>query len=207
VDEIRADFAIDDITGISEHISFEDDYNLNIVRTMLQSSGTFYVVVGADATAVGGTNYAFRIELVKAASYETEVNNTTGTASGISGAGRAAGVIDVSGDVDVFSFTALSGELVTFAIYGATGANSNGFYDLSGNGSILTPLLEILDGSGTPVASVPWVGSFLSPEVISNGLATAEVTYRAPSAGTYYVRVTATDGLGDATHTHMIEKK
>lgn len=207
VDEVRADFAIDDVTGISEHISFENNFNMNCVRTMLQSSGTVYVVVGAAAAAVGGTNYAFRIELVKASTYETEGNDTTGTAGGLSGAGRAAGMIGASGDQDVFSFTALAGELVTFAIYGATGANSNGFYDFSGNGSILTPILEILDGGGSTVASVPWDGSFLSPEVISNGMASAEVTYRAPSAGTYYVRVTASDGLGDNTHTHMIEKR
>ncbi|HEY3227055.1 MAG TPA: hypothetical protein VGK61_08695, partial [Planctomycetota bacterium] len=207
VDEIRVDFALDDFTGISEHISFESEFDLNCVRTMLQSSGTFYLVVSAEASALAGTDYAFRIERFKASTYETEGNDTTGTASGLSGAGRAAGVIDVSGDQDVFSFTALTGELVTFAIYAATGSYSNGFYDHSGNGSILTPILEILDGVGSSVASISYIGTYLSPEVISNGLATGEVTFRAPSAGTYYVRVTASDGLGDLTYTHMVEKK
>jgi hypothetical protein len=105
------------------------------------------------------------------------VGSTTATAADLAGSGplTAAGIIGPSGDADVFRVTSGAGTL-------SVGA---GVADL---GPDLDILLELLDGSGTLIASDNL------PDVL-----TAAVSMDVPQ-GTYYLRVSGT-GKGSPLQT------
>ena len=178
--------------------------SMAVVRAILPASGTYYVRVSPP----GGTSpYTFQLIQFKASTFETEVNDTTGTADVIPGPGRVSGTIDPIDDVDVFSFTAVQGEVVTFSIYAGPGPQSNGFFAHSGYNSFLFPDLEVVNFSGTLLGSTTYLGSNFSGESVVNGLATIELTFVAPSAGTFYVRVFTTDGTGGPESLYLLEKR
>ena len=160
---------------------------LQVRRTILTSGGTHYVRVSNADNEV----YALKLEAHKTAGFEAEPNGTVGTAGALDGGGRASGVIDVAGDLDLYSFTASTGDLVTFSVYAKAAKSSNGWSPFSGYGSTLEPHARILDAAGVGLAesdfSPPGDHSFA--ESVTNGLATLDVTFVAPADGTYYVEI------------------
>ncbi|HKS16137.1 MAG TPA: hypothetical protein VJU16_02435, partial [Planctomycetota bacterium] len=179
---------------------------MNCVRAILPATGTYYV--GAFALGVL-TDYTFRIERVLDPTFESETNNTPGTADAYPFGGRIGGVIDTAGDVDVFSFQVFQGEVINFSIHAAAGSfavlTPFGYLSHNDYGSLLLPNLEILNAGGTVLATVPYSGADFSGESMTNGLATSGITFRAPSAGTFYLRVSASDSTGSADHLYVLE--
>jgi len=214
--ETAADFVdlflmVDDSTALPQTYSFWGQVGQNCVRATLPADGTYYVRVAPYGGATLSTDYTFQLVLLKQGTFETESNDTPGTADAIPVGNRVAGVIDSSSDVDVYSFTALAGEVVTFSIYagppGPTG--SNGFvqnFAFLGTAE-LAPDLEVVTSVGTVLAATDYFGNFCTGESITNGSATSEITFVAPSAGTFYVRVSSADGTGSAEHIYLLEKR
>jgi len=206
-DFLSLSFMIDDVTLMQRAITTTSVNGLACMRAILPSTGTFYVRVQPDG---GFTTYVFRFELFKDATFETEANDTLPTANAIPGSGRVAGAINASGDVDVFSFTLVANEVATFSIYAGPGSSSNGFSSHAGYTTAfaaLLPDLEVVNSSGTSLGVVPYSGTASSGESVTNGIATSEITVVAPSAGTYYIRVAASDNNGSDDHRYVLEKR
>jgi hypothetical protein len=120
------------------------------------------------------------------------------------------GALDPGTDVDVFGFPAGSGEVITFSVYASGGGSSNGFPSHCGyttNAFPVLPDVEIVDSVGTVLESMPYMGVNQSGESVTNGLATSEVTFVAPASGTYYIRVTSSDGNGDENYRYLLERR
>jgi hypothetical protein len=204
VDFVDLVLMLDDVTFIQSETTFTGVFGLACVRAILPTTGTYYI----RATPVGGlTNYSFQLVQFKTSAFETEANDTPGTAEAIPGPGRVSGIVDPIDDVDVFSFTAVQGEVVTFSIYAGPGPQSDGFNNHSGYGSFLAPDLEVVNASGTLLGTTLYLGANNSGESVTNGLATIELTFFAPSAGTFYVRVFTLDGTGSPEHLYVLEKR
>lgn len=178
-----------------------------VLRTILQTSGTHYVEIIPDPSPVV-TPYAFVIERFKSAAYEVEANNVIATANALDGNGRAAGVIGMAGDADVFSFTATAGVPVLVVIYADNSpGNSNASLAYFGHGSDLDPALTVLDGAGGILAVANTTLPNVRSESVLDGLPTAQVAFVPASSGTHYVRVEDTFGAGGATFTYVVERR
>lgn len=196
----------DDTAVITQRVDYAEFGQMNCVRAILPSTGTFYVVGFASGVL---TDYTFRIELVTDGQFEAEANDTPALADPLPVSGSVAGVVETIGDADVFSFQVVEGEVINFSIHAAAGnfAALTGFGYSSHNdyGSLLLPDLEIINAAGTVLASTPFAGADFSGESMTNGVATSAIAFRAPSAGTFYVRVTASDGTGSVDHLYVLE--
>jgi hypothetical protein len=198
--------------------SVDGSFSINCARTIIPTTGTYYVHVTSSIT----TTYAFQLSRLKGAGgAESEPNDGTGTADALpttgTERGRITGSIATAGDLDVYSFSALAGEVVTFAIYGGSpydasfGIGTGGHYNHDVHGSLLQPTLTIYDSVGATVN----VGPFISPvpttiittEAVTVGLAQRGVSFVAPSAGTYYIEVSSYDGTSSPTHKYVLEKR
>jgi hypothetical protein len=181
---------------------------INIVRTILQTTGTHYVRVAAGGTS---TSYAVELILYKSSLMETEANDTGATADAVDANRRASGVIATAGDVDYFVITATAGELVTVDIYAAaaTAPGSNGDSGRSGWGSTLTPVLDVFDapGAATPIATTTAAAASVSGESVTQATPTLAVSFIASTTGSYYVRVGSSTGGGSPTDTYVIERR
>jgi hypothetical protein len=192
---------------VQSAVSFTSVTSQACLRAILPATGTYYLRVQPEN---GATSYAFQLTQFKDAAFETEANDTPATAGAFSGSGRVAGAIGSPTDIDVFSFLALTDEVVTFSIYAGPGFSSNGFGSharYTSPGAALLPTIEVVDASGTPYGITPYEGIVFSGESVTNGLATLELTFVAPSFGTYFVRVAASDGAGDADHRYVLERR
>jgi hypothetical protein len=154
------------------------------------------------------TDYRLELTRFKAATYETEANDTIATADTLSTS--AAGAIATAGDVDVFRFTATQNRFTTISIY-ATNSDvnnlmSDGFFEYSGHGSNLDPLLTIKDAAGTTLASSTIAALDVTTECITDGLPTAAVSFVAPTTGSFYVQVESASGSGDPSNYYVITK-
>lgn len=110
--------------------------------------------------------------------------DTNGAATPLAGSPpqlSASGLISTQADVDVFSFTAPGGQLVTLAAQPAA---------VSPN---LDIKLDLFDGSGSPVASADVASAYSTADVATGLDATIQQVL---AAGTYYMRV---DGVGQGT--------
>lgn len=180
---------------------------MNCLRAILPADGTYFLRVTLEN---GPTPYTFQLVQFMTSAYETEANDTPATANAIPGAGRVSGAIDSTTDVDVFSFSAEAGEVVTFSIYAGPGSSSFGFPSHARVTTLfaaLLPDLEVLNAGSTVLGDTPYAGVNFSGESVANGLATSELTFVAPSTGTFYLRVSASDGNGDADHLYVLEKR
>ena len=195
----------DDVNFVRSTVSYTGTLSLACVRAILPATGTYYI----RATPVGGlTSYTFQLTRFKGSAFETEGNDSTGTADAIPVMGsRVAGIISAISDVDVFVFSAEAGELVTLSIYAGIGSYSDGFYNHSGYGSALAPDLELLNSVGAVIGTTLYAGTNYSGESVTNGLATSELTFVAPVTGTFYVRVSSFFASGDADHLYLLEKR
>jgi len=191
-------------------LAFNEGPSLQVLTTILQEDGTFYVRARSGTTAVGASAYRLELRLFHSAVYESEPNDTVAEAGEFPGGGFAAGAITAAGDRDLHHFTASSKQLVVFAVYASsTATGTNGFAEYSGHGSVLAPLLTIRDVTGAAVAtstSQPAGGTYT--EGILEGLPTAAVAFVAsPTADDYYIEVAAADGTGSLAHTYVLQKR
>ncbi len=191
-------------------IPFHEGPLFQALTTILRQNGTVFVRVRPGASAVDPTTYRLELRRFKSATFETEPNDTLAQAPAFPPGGLAAGEIAAPGDVDVYRFSAVSEQLITFSIFAgdaATGTNQQAEY--SGNGSALAPLLQIRDVNGNVIASstsLPANGVFT--EAVTDGLPTATVAFVAPpTSHVYYVEVAAADGTGGDDHTYVLLRR
>ncbi len=177
------------------------------IRTaLLQSTGNYFIRVEPDAS-FASTKYHLRVQLLRQAGFESEVNNTTAQADKSDSKKRAAGAIDPVGDLDIFSFKAGKNRLVTLQIYASAAASSsNGFPALSGFGSDLQPMISIRDASGATLAvSHTVLVNTIGSEGVVEGLPVAAVSFVSPATGMYFAKISADDGTGGSSHSYLIE--
>jgi hypothetical protein len=181
--------------------------SLQVVRTVLQATGNHYVrILGAAAI----TSYAFRIERPIGSQRETEANNTLATANSIPGTNFISGVLSAPGDQDHFSLGLDAGQLVVLHLY--AGSPLHGDWtadDYDRFGSPLLPRLTLFDPGNAQVAQstrTP-VGGVASAQSITNGLASATLTYVANAGGTHTLQVIDEAAGGGATFWYVIERR
>ncbi|MFO0828557.1 MAG: thrombospondin type 3 repeat-containing protein [Phycisphaerales bacterium] len=124
------------------------------------------------------------------ATVETEPNDSLAQAS-FSPINYATGTIGSTTDVDLWAFTAKTGELVFLGLDADPGRNNTPF----------NPILAILNGAGTVLVSVNDSGSTSSTTASAGSLTGTtpnspgeSLTYRVTADGTYYARVTWSSG-------------
>jgi hypothetical protein len=175
-------------------------------RFIAQETGTYYVRVTPDAPAA--SPYIIRNVRAMAGTYENEPNDVMGGANAFNAAGRAAGVIPANGDVDWFGFSAAAGELVTIKCFAR--ATGPAFLDFLRNwhGSFLQPVLTAIDSGGATLAtSTHTPASGRKAHGMSGRGATVEVSFRAPAAGSYFVRVGEELGIGATNRYYLLERR
>lgn len=207
-DFIDVSFMIDDTTFLQQSITYTGVASLACARTLLPSTGTFYIRV----TATGGfTAYAIQLVQFMDSDFESEPNDTTANASAFGGLDRVSGVIVTDGDADLFSFTAVQGEVINFSVHAAMGAwaftTGIGYVNHDDYGSFVLPDLEIVNSGGALLDSTPFQGANFTGESMTNGLASSGITFLAPSTGTFYVRVVDTGGFGGPEFLYLLEKQ
>ncbi len=180
-----------------------------VLTTILTQSGTTYVHVQPDPAALGPTTYRLELRRFKASTFETEPNDTIAQARAFPAAG-ASGTIGAPGDVDLYRFTALSRQIVSFDVFASSaGTGTNQQSEYSGHGSALLPLLTIRDSNGailSQTTSLPANGVY--GESVYDGLPTCAVAFVAPdTTHTFYVEVAAADGTGGPDHTYVLVRR
>ena len=190
-----------DTDGLTK-LDFGGDEDLKTMSTILQSSGTFYVMVSGGE---GSADYTIQLTRFRSSASEVEPNGEIADAGTLSE--RVAGVIDADGDRDVFQIGLRKDQLVRFVCYASNyPTDSDGDGEYSGHGSDLSPFLELLDAEGNVVASstsMPEGGVYT--ESVTQPLPTVGLVFTADVAGAYFVRVSDADGLGGPTHYYVIE--
>jgi hypothetical protein len=172
------------------------------LTTILQETGTFYVEVQGGA---GTSPYAIELKLFESSVYETEPNDTSVDAGGLSD--RVSGVIATGGDVDMFRVSLTKNKLVRFVCYASNSAtDSDGSSEYSGHGSDLAPLIELVDNLGVVVASstsVPVNGVFT--ESVTQPLPTSCLCTTVTATGPYFVRISDANAASGATYYYVLE--
>jgi len=176
------------------------------LQAILSATGTYnFIVSTGSVTAV---DYALCLRRLRQATFETEPNDDIATAIALDANGRAAGLMDSGTDVDAYSFTATMDHLVTISCYASESSmNAGGFYNETGNGSSVTPVLTIKDATDTTIASSRADWANCSAEGIVDGKVTMAVSFVAPADGTYYVEISDTLGISDPTSFYVIERR
>jgi hypothetical protein len=198
--------ASDGTTPLSTH----EGPAFQVLTTILQHTGTFYIRTQPDPAAVASTTYRLELQRFHAATYEVEPNDTIAQAGSIPPNGFVAGVIDTAGDRDLYRFTTSTGQFVIFDVFAdATATGSDGFSEFSGHGSDLDPLLTIRDSTGAIVAqSTSEPTGAIFTEGVAEGLPTASVTYIGPpTSHVFYLEVTAADGSGGVNHYYTVRRR
>jgi hypothetical protein len=198
--------ASDGTTPLSTH----EGPAFQVLTTILQHSGTFYVRTRTAPAAVASTTYRLELQRFHTATYEVEPNDTIAQAGVLPPGGYVAGVIATAGDRDLYRFTTSTGQFVVFDVFAdATATGSDGFSEYSGHGSDLDPLLTIRDSTGAIVAqstSEPVSGTFT--EGVVEGLPTASVAYIGPpTSHVFYLEVAAADGSGGVNHYYTVRRR
>lgn len=177
------------------------------LRTILQASGTYFVLIAPDGTPAV-TDYAFLIERFKGAAFEVEANGSIATANPLDGDNRAAGVIGVPADVDFFSFAATAGNPVLVVVYADNSpGNGNAALGFNGHGSELDPVVTVMDGASTVIGIADAGLTAATTESVLDGLPIAQVAFVPSASGTYYVRIGDSGGLGGAGYTYVVERR
>ncbi|MBN1210690.1 MAG: PPC domain-containing protein [Myxococcaceae bacterium] len=155
------------MNGAGTVLAFDSGASAKILYEM-GPGGTYYTRIAGGAGAVG--TYTYRIVDLGLDDY----GDTLATATAITaGAPVATGTLELSGDVDVFSFQAEASHL----------------YDFTCTGTSIDCNVELLNETGTVLAA----------DTSSN--ASARVRLQLTAAGTYYLRVVG-GGAGNAMGTY-----
>jgi hypothetical protein len=172
---------------------------LSIRRTILTSTGAYYVHVSCPGT----TAYALRVTQ-SPAGFESEPNDAVANAGTFDANGGAAGVIDAPADLDLFSFQATRGVPVVLSCL-ADDVGPHGFPALDGFGSDLDPILTITDAGGTILASSD--ASLGTAVGVVDGLATVTLAFLPPATGTYLAGVVDKNGSSGANFYYVLQKR
>jgi hypothetical protein len=180
-----------------------------LARALIPADGTYHVL--CSNSAVGLTNYAVEIELYRRSAFEAEPNDEAGDSSAFNLSNFAAGAIGASGDEDWYSFSAQANRLVTISCVADSDAHaaSNGFWSFATWGSDLAPKLEIFDTDGIALlaTSVSATRTYASTEGVVDGLPVLSVSFVAPAAGAYFVRVTSDDNTFGPEMLYSLRKR
>jgi len=202
-DSSNSEDAVDSITldvldvG-SNSISLADGGDLQVTRSILAATDTFFIKVNASA---GATDYRFVATQI-ASGFESEPNDLVADAGTFDADGRAAGVSDPAGESDLFMFTGTAGVPVVFSCFASSNSTPSGFFDLNDFGSALTPVLDVLDDTSTIVAtSDASVGTAVGTV---RGLASTTLVFVPPTTGTYYLSVTDASATGGSSHLYTL---
>jgi len=194
-----ADVSVTIEDGAASVLPDDSGGELQTRRTILTSPGTFRVHV----ISAGTTEYALRVSATTA-SFESEPDDALANAGALDAGGRAAGVIDVAADLDLFSFQATRGVPVVLSCL-ADDVGPNGFPSLSGFGSDLDPVLTIQDSNGTILASADaTLGTAVG---VVDGLATVTLAFLPPATGTYYAGVVDQAGAFGANFYYVLQRR
>lgn len=190
-------------------LPFDIGTGFQVASTILQQNGPFFVRVEPAPSLVFGTLYRLELKRFHSSVQESEPNDGTAVADTFPSTAFAAGSISAPGEVDFFRFTASRDQLVTFVVYAAKSAGSDGFSEYSGWGSDLEPLLTIRDTVGAAVAtSTSAPPNFAYAESVADGLPTASVTFVVPPTNTtFFLEVAAADGAGSSSHHYVVERR
>ncbi|QDV05603.1 hypothetical protein Poly30_11010 [Planctomycetes bacterium Poly30] len=206
--------------GVTEVAATTDLGRYKILRTILTEDGEQFLAVGGQsfgAMSRGIDEYEYKVKIDRspAAQMEIEPNDTNLDAIAINSVGRAAGVISVQDDVDSWSFTAKANEAVTFVAYASyNNSYSWGAIGLAGFGSRLEAELAVEDGEGTQLATTSQVGLAAmeqgfgsSTESVVDPVPSVQITFIAPAAGTYYLKVADENADFGPNHKYVIQRK
>jgi hypothetical protein len=199
-------FEADGTTPVQFHVGPA----FQVLTTILQQNGPYFVRVLPNAMAAGPTPYRLELTRFHGTTRESEPNDSLVTATPFPNSRFVSGAITSPGDRDLYRFTTSNDELVTFVVYaGSFSTGSDGFSEYSDFGSALDPLLIVRDSLGAIVAtstSQPANGTFT--ESVLDGLPTAAVTFVAPVTGhVFYLEVADADGSGSAAHYYAVERR
>jgi len=172
-----------------------------IRRTILLTTGRHFVRVSTGS--VTPIPYTLRLSIPSTSAFEVELNDAVGTANPIPDAGRISGNVDTLGDVDVYSFSAVAGELVVLSVLGSVADASNA--DLDGWGSTIVPRLAITDGAANLLASADDLAPSRKARGTIPGTHRVEVAFLAPSTGTFFAHVSDV-GLTPTPHYTLVKR-
>lgn len=191
---------IDVLDSGSSSITLENGGGLQITRSILSATDTFFIQVNASS---GATDYRFVVTQL-GAGFESEPNDLVADAGTFDAQGRAAGVSDPAGEADLFAFSATAGVPVVFSCQASSNGTPNGFFELDDFGSSLVPVLEVMDASSTVLASSDADdGTAVGTK---RGLASATVVFVPATTGTYYLSVTDSFAAGGSAYLYTLTK-
>ena len=171
-----------------------------VLRVQFQETATHYLRIIQSLDFA----YALRVERVFQSAFESEANDTSGTADSFDGAKRASGRIDVMGDVDFYSFDAEGGTGVVVSVICSKGS---GFGQLDEFGSNADVTVTIRDAMGNAIASSGTDNPSASdPDAfgIADGLPSLAVCFVPPTTGTYFVEIAEEDGNTGVDHLYFV---
>ncbi len=190
-------------------IDFHYASGWRLASALIPADGTYHVL--CSNAAVGATNYAVELRLHRRSAFEAEPNDEAGDASAFNLSNFAAGAIGASGDEDWYSFSAQANRLVTISCVADSNSNaaSNGFWSFATWGSDLAPKLEIFDTDGVAVlaTSVSISRTYASTESVVDAQPVMSVSFVAPAAGSYFVRVTSDDNTFGPEMLYSLRKR
>lgn len=185
---------------LSAIVPDQDGSALQVSRTIVTATGTFFIKV----STVAATDYAF-IVTRQSAGFESEPNDLIADTGTFDTNGQAAGLTDPAGESDLFEFTGTAGVPVVFHCLADESSSPNGFFEFDDFGSDMEPVMEVLDGTSTVLAtSDATVGTAVG---IRRGLASTSLVFVPPADGTYYLQVTEANAAGGATFYYVLEKE
>lgn len=186
--------------GLAATVSTDGgNFGLQFQRTILTATDTYFVHV----TTVTATDYALRFTQLPA-TFETEPNDVILDAGTFDVDGLAAGVMDMAADADLFSFQGTANVPVILNVL-ADDVGPNGYFEEDGFGSNMAPILNIMDGAATLLAtSDSTVGNAVG---INDGVASVSLVFLPPTSGTYFVEVVDQSGSFGVDYTYVLQMR
>ncbi|PYQ12924.1 MAG: hypothetical protein DMH00_05350 [Acidobacteria bacterium] len=187
LDPVVTLYSTNGTTQLAANDDFPGKGNDSRIVQRLPATGNFFVKVvdfGSDPMCPNDGLGSFYTLHVNKAIAETESNNTMATANGAAIGQFRGGLINPSGDIDFYSFTANFGDRIIAEVT----ANRSG--------STLNPTLTLLAADTTVLAT----STDITP--VTNLDSLIDYTFIAPRPGipslpaTFYLRVTAASGAG-----------
>jgi hypothetical protein len=187
--------------GISVLPSSAPGPSQRIRRTILKTAGTCFVRV--STTSAVPTPYTLRLSIVERSAFEAEPNDAPAEATPVPNEGRISGDVDGFGDVDVYAFPAVTGELVVLSLLGSVADASNA--DLDGWGSTIVPRLVVTDSASTVLLAADDLAPHRKARGTLSGMHRVELAFVAPFTGTFFVHVSDV-GFTPTPHYTLIKR-
>jgi len=187
--------------GISVLPSSAPGPSQRIRRTILKTAGTCFVRV--STTSAVPTPYTLRLSIVERSAFEAEPNDAPAETTPVPNEGRISGDVDAFGDVDVYAFPAVTGELVVLSLLASVADASNA--DLDGWGSTIVPRLVVTDSASTVLLAADDLAPHRKARGTLSGMHRVELAFVAPFTGTFFVHVSDV-GFTPTPHYTLIKR-